>query len=168
MLAKKNAGTTATSNLKTRQRIERQSATTNTKIKMLRSRRLRSLTTHSTSVWRPRTTGQRFHSTLQPSTLDTGFRLSPRPLDNPFTTDLAYRRVLSWYLPPDVLKLITPQLEKFGKEAISDEVNEWIANAETQQPYVQTRDVFNNRYPYDRLVTSQGWKELGKWGIRNG
>lgn len=67
-----------------------------------------------------------------------------------------------------MLKSIEPQLKQFGDEAISEQVNEWIADAETNQPYVKTRDVFNNRYAYDRLMTSHGWKELGKWGIKNG
>lgn len=67
-----------------------------------------------------------------------------------------------------MLEYIAPELRKFGDEAVSDQVYEWIADAETNQPYVKTRDVFNNRYPYDRLVTSQGWKELGRWGIGNG
>lgn len=137
---------------------------------------LRTRPTHSFTVkvdiysrWKPTsTTAHRLQSTLQPATLETGFKLSPKPLDNPYTSDPAFQRVLSWYLPSKVLDSIEPQLKKFGDEAISEQVNEWIADAETNQPYVKTRDVFNNRYPYDRLVTSHGWKELGKWGIRNG
>lgn len=135
---------------------------------MLRTLRTRLSTAYSPSGLKPRIAGQRFQSTLRPSTLDSGFKLSPKQLGNPFATDLAYQRVLSWYLPPAVLDSITPQLKKFGDEALSDDVNEWIADAETQQPFVKTRDVWNNRYPYDRLVTSQGWKELGRWGITNG
>lgn len=94
--------------------------------------------------------------------------MSPKRLGNPYMTDPAFQRVLSWYLPSTVLKSIEPQLEQFGDEAISEQVDEWIADAETNQPHVKTRDVFNNRYPYDRLITSHGWKELGKWGVKNG
>ncbi|TKA67606.1 hypothetical protein B0A55_09781, partial [Friedmanniomyces simplex] len=64
--------------------------------------------------------------------------------------------------------VLQPRLQAFGKEAVSPQVNEWIADAERQQPYVKTRNVWGGKYAYDRLVTSTGWKELGKWGARNG
>jgi len=108
------------------------------------------------------------NSILKGATPDTGFTLSPPPLENPFTSDESYRRVLEWYLPRGIFEVVKPRLTKFAEEAVSEEVNEWISSAETQQPYVKTRDVWGKRYPYDRLVTSHGWKELGKWGARNG
>jgi hypothetical protein len=107
-------------------------------------------------------------STLIPSTIDTGFTLSLPPLPNPATSDRAYRRVLSWYLPQPILDQVTPPLNAFGKEAVSPQINEWIANAEREQPYIKTRNVWGAKYAHDRLVTSTGWKELGKWGIKNG
>lgn len=110
----------------------------------------------------------RYQSTLQPSTIDTGYILSLPPLPNPATSDNAYQRLLSWYLPPDLLQNLQPRLEKFGDEAVSNQINEWVSNAERQQPYVKTRNVWGAKYASDRLVTSHGWKELGRWGIRNG
>jgi hypothetical protein len=71
-------------------------------------------------------------------------------------------------LPDDVLAKISPDLRNFGAEAISDEINNWIGNAESQLPYIKTRNVWGARYEADRLVTSTGWKELGKWGLKNG
>lgn len=103
-----------------------------------------------------------------PSTIDTGFILSLSELPNPATTDIAYQRILSWYLPAQVLHTVQPRLVKFGEEAVSDRVNELISNAERQPPYVKTRNVWGEKYAYDRLVTSQGWKELGAWGAKNG
>lgn len=105
---------------------------------------------------------------LQPATTDSGFILGPSPLSNPFTSDLAFQRVLASYLPPATYSTITPHLTKFAEEAISPEVNDSIATAERQQPYVKQYDVFGRRYEVDRLVTSHGWKEVGKWGVRNG
>jgi hypothetical protein len=107
-------------------------------------------------------------ATSTPSTIDTGFILSLPKLPNPLTSDRAYQRILSWYLPEPVLDRVLPQLNTFGQEAVSDRVNEWISNAERQQPYVKTRNVWGEKYSHDRLVTSQGWKELGKWGAKNG
>lgn len=107
-------------------------------------------------------------SRIVPSTVDTGFILSVPPLANPYAADVAYQRVLRWYLPRSVLDVIAPQLRKFGDEAISERINRWVANAEKEQPYVKTHDVWGRRYPYDRLITSQGWKEVGAWGAKNG
>ena len=106
--------------------------------------------------------------TMKPSTVDSGFILSLPPLQNPYTSDSGYKRVLRAYLPPGILQAVEPQLTKFASEAISDEVYEWISNAEREQPYVKTRNVWGAQYPFDRLVTSNGWKQLGKWGSRNG
>ena len=107
-------------------------------------------------------------SILTPSTIDSGFILSLPKLPNPATSDPAYQRVLSWYLPTAVLDKLHPRLEKFGEEAVSDRINEWISNAEKQQPYVKSRNLWGEKYAYDRLVTSEGWKRLGEWGIKNG
>lgn len=107
-------------------------------------------------------------TSLQPATTDSGFILAPSPLSNPFTSDFAFQRVLASYLPPATYSAISPLLTEFAEEAISPEVNDWIANAERQQPYIKQYDVFGRRYEIDRLVTSHGWKEVGKWGVRNG
>ena len=114
------------------------------------------------------TSGRRHQSTPTPSTIDSGFILSPPKLPNPATSDPAYQRILSWYLPTPLLDRLRPRLEHFGQEAVSDQVNEWISNAERQQPYFKSRNVWGEKYAHDRLVTSQGWKDLGRWGISNG
>lgn len=60
-----------------------------------------------------------------------------------------------------------PQLTQLGAEAISERVREWSADAERNQPYVKSHNVWGKRYDYDRLVTSEGWKQLGHWGARH-
>ncbi|KAJ5296159.1 hypothetical protein PENANT_c021G05060 [Penicillium antarcticum] len=105
---------------------------------------------------------------LKSSTADEGFILSTPALENPYTSDAVFLRILQWYLPRDVLSKILSDLQHFGSEAISDETNGLIGNAETQLPYIKTRNVWGARYHADRLVTSAGWKGLGKWGIKNG
>ncbi|KAJ5545596.1 hypothetical protein N7494_003181 [Penicillium frequentans] len=103
-----------------------------------------------------------------PSTIDTGFILSPILLENPATCDRVFQRILEWHLPQDQLSKIAPNLTRFGSDAISKEMNSHIGNAEMQEPYIRTRNVWGARYDVDRLVTSTGWKELGKWGIKQG
>jgi hypothetical protein len=123
---------------------------------------------------------------LKPSTADEGFILSTPALGNPGTSDAVFLRILEckfltlfrkWskyllyyigHLPRDVLAKIYPDLQQLGSEAISDETNSLIGNAETQLPHIKTRNVWGARYDTDRLITSTGWKELGKWGIKNG
>lgn len=123
------------------------------------------------------------------ATADEGYFLTPSPLLNPEESDAVFQRILSGtrcnqsavkkqqgldanivaaYLPPDVLSSIKPNLNQFASEAISPQINGWIGNAETQQPYVKTRNVWGSRYDRDRLMTSEGWKQLGKWGLKNG
>ena len=106
--------------------------------------------------------------TLVPSTIDTGYRLQPAPLENPVKSDVYFQRVISWYLGPDIEKDVLPRLIRFGDEAVSDTVHTWIANAEKEEPYVKQYDAWGRRYPYDKLVTAEGWKRLGEWGANNG
>lgn len=120
------------------------------------------------SALRAAPTTRRTISTSCPSSIDSGFILSLPKLPNPATSDPAFQRVLSWYLPPTTLSRIQPQLTAFGEEAVSDRVNTWISNAERQPPYVKTRNIWGEKYERDRLVTSEGWKQLGRWGIENG
>ena len=110
----------------------------------------------------------RYQTAGNPSTIDAGFILSLPKLHNPATTDPAYQRILSWYLPQPLLNQLNPRLEKFGAEAVSDRINDWISNAESQPPYVKSRNLWGEKYAHDRLVTSEGWKRVGEWGIRNG
>ncbi|KAK4561566.1 hypothetical protein LTR86_004245 [Recurvomyces mirabilis] len=115
-----------------------------------------------------RTSSRKITSISRPSILDTGFSLSLPPLPNPVTSDPAFQRILSWYLPDETRSSIAPSLQAFGQEAVSPQIYEWISNAEREVPYVKTRNVWTGKYAYDRLITSTSWKELGRWGIRNG
>lgn len=77
-------------------------------------------------------------------------------------------RHVKGYLPQDVFREVENNLAKFGDEAVSSRTHHLIANAEKQQPYIKTHDVWGQRYDYDKLITSEGWKALGSWGARNG
>ncbi|KPI43779.1 putative acyl-CoA dehydrogenase AidB [Cyphellophora attinorum] len=102
------------------------------------------------------------------STVDTGYTLNASPLENPVTSDNVFQRIIAWYLPPHIRDEVVPQLIRFGEEAVSPRVNDWIANAEKQEPYVKQYDAWGRRYAVDKLVTSEGWKQLGVWGSKNG
>lgn len=61
-----------------------------------------------------------------------------------------------------------PELAKIAEEAASDPVKSWTCDAEVRQPYVKTHNVWGARYDVDKLVTSDGWKNLRTWGAQNG
>ncbi|THC90492.1 hypothetical protein EYZ11_010038 [Aspergillus tanneri] len=104
----------------------------------------------------------------QPASADHGHITRLEPLENTYVSDTTLQRVISWYLPSSTLGQVQPHLTQLGAEAISDQVREWSADAERNQPYVKSHNVWGERYDYDRLVTAEGWKQLGKWGARHG
>ncbi|GFG01712.1 hypothetical protein CNMCM6936_008807 [Aspergillus lentulus] len=104
----------------------------------------------------------------QPATADRGSFTSPEPLQNTYTTDTNLHRLLSWYLPSSTYQSIQSNLTQLGEEAISPQIREWSADAERNQPYVKGYNVWGQRYDYDRLITSEGWKQLSRWGARHG
>ncbi|KAL4905105.1 hypothetical protein BDW74DRAFT_185216 [Aspergillus multicolor] len=104
---------------------------------------------------------------LSPATATTGHFTRPAPLTNTHTSDSALQRLLKWYIPQH-LDSLTPELTRLGDEALSPRITEWCADAERNQPYVKGYNVWGERYPVDRLVTSEGWKRLGAWGQQNG
>ncbi|KAJ5617200.1 hypothetical protein N7537_002314 [Penicillium hordei] len=106
-------------------------------------------------------------SSPRPATADSGYITDPGPLENTYTSDPSLQRTLAWYLPSTTLQSVQPHLTQFGAEAISEQVREWSADAERNVPYVKSHNVWGKRYDYDRLVTTEGWKQLGKWGARN-
>ncbi|KAL3490507.1 hypothetical protein BJX62DRAFT_140673 [Aspergillus germanicus] len=105
---------------------------------------------------------------MPPATATTGHITRLPPLDNTYTSDPSLRRVLGWYLSPTYLPSLDSHLTTLGAEAISPQIREWSADAERNQPYVKGFNVWGEQYGVDRLVTSEGWKQLTKWGARNG
>ncbi|GIC89473.1 putative acyl-CoA dehydrogenase [Aspergillus udagawae] len=104
----------------------------------------------------------------QPATADRGSFTTPEPLQNTYTSDANLHRLLSWYLPSSTYQSIQSNLARLGDEAISPQIREWSADAERHQPYVKGYNVWGQRYDYDRLITSEGWKQLSRWGARHG
>lgn len=81
------------------------------------------------------------------------------------------RPLTNWllgYLPDDVLRAVMRDLARLAEEASSEEVMNWTSNAEKQQPYAKTHNAWGARYDVDKFVTSEGWKNLRRWGAQNG
>lgn len=64
--------------------------------------------------------------------------------------------------------MVEPHLAQFGEEAVSPQVFAWNSDAEANLPYVKKYNVWGQRYGYDKLITADGWKQLGKWGAKHG
>ncbi|KAK4861499.1 hypothetical protein LT330_003534 [Penicillium expansum] len=103
-----------------------------------------------------------------PATAESGTFTRLGKLPNTYTSDTSLQRMLGWYLPAETLKSVEPHLAQFGEEAVSPQVLGWNIDAETNLPYVKKYNVWGQRYGYDKLVTAEGWKQLGKWGAKNG
>lgn len=87
----------------------------------------------------------------------------PTPkLENPFTDDVAFARILEQYLPAEVKSRADGELNGLSQFAISKEAMDWVADTEHSPPQVQHWDSWGEKK--DELVTSQGWKNAWRWG----
>ncbi|KAJ5921612.1 hypothetical protein N7454_009086 [Penicillium verhagenii] len=102
-----------------------------------------------------------------PATAESGYITQPAPLENTYTSDSSIQRSLKWYVPSALLHSVEPHFIQLGAEAVSEKIREWTADAERNQPYVKSHNVWGKRYDYDRLITTEGWKQLGHWGARH-
>lgn len=105
--------------------------------------------------------------------LDTAFlRVLSCMLNHGYTVRrimaIQYILTITGYLPDEILTAVKPELARFAQEASSEQILNWTTNAEKQQPYVKTHNAWGARYDVDKMVTSDGWKNLRRWGARNG
>ncbi|KAG9242254.1 very-long-chain acyl-CoA dehydrogenase [Calycina marina] len=103
-----------------------------------------------------------------PSSADAGTFMKVPELKNQYFDDTSLNRVLSLFLPIESRHVIAKDLERFGDEVMSPKVMDWVTDAERNVPYLKGsgRDAFGQRT--DELVTSQGWKNLQRMGLKEG
>ncbi|KAM3416253.1 hypothetical protein BST61_g7859 [Cercospora zeina] len=101
-----------------------------------------------------------------PSSGTAGFFQTPPALVSSFEDDVTLQRVFRFYLPSSTQQKVAPDLDRFSKLVLSPQIRAWGAEAERNTPYVKQHDDFGNRV--DELVTSAGWQELQKLGIKEG
>lgn len=89
-------------------------------------------------------------------------RCTPK-LESSYRDDVAFARLLDLYLPPEVKKRAEGELAGLADAAVSQQAMDWVADAEHCPPQVQHWDSWG--YKKDELVTSQGWKNLWRFGI---
>lgn len=86
-------------------------------------------------------------------------------LGNEFTDDRFLRDYLTSNLPEDVLKEITPDLERFGKLVATDFIV-WAREAEMNPPQLTQFNAWGQRV--DEITVSQGWLELERVAAEDG
>ena len=70
------------------------------------------------------------------------------------------------FLPNNVKSSISNDLSTFGTTVLEQKVLGWTADAETHPPRLEAWDIWGQRQ--DRLVTSEGWRNLQALGISEG
>ncbi|KAF8420528.1 hypothetical protein EV426DRAFT_612629 [Tirmania nivea] len=121
---------------------------------------------------------------LKHSSASTGFFQEPPKLGNQFEDDVAFQRILSFYLPSQLSESrdFHQDLFRLAQFSTSEKVAKWIEDAERNLPRLESEnpskeeilDVWgrkkgagldkNGRF----LKTSEGWRKLGEWGAREG
>ncbi|KFY15821.1 hypothetical protein V492_01750 [Pseudogymnoascus sp. VKM F-4246] len=89
-------------------------------------------------------------------------RTTPK-LESPYLDDVAFARLVDLHLPPEVKKSAEVELARLGDAAVSQQLMGWVADAESSPPHIQHWDSWGEEK--DGLVTSQGWKNLWRFGI---
>lgn len=103
---------------------------------------------------------------MKAATATTGFFQTKPALKNQYSNDHSLVRTLEFFLPKHVFQQAEPELFDLGQHVVSPIVFEWIADAESNLPYIQQQDTWGN--PLNKLVTSEGWKRLKAFGIKHG
>lgn len=67
-----------------------------------------------------------------------------------------------------MLKSVEESLVTLAEEARSKPILAMQCNAEKNQPHVRTHDSWGRRLDVDQLITSEGWRFMGKWGASRG
>ncbi|CAK9781810.1 acyl-CoA dehydrogenase [Cutaneotrichosporon oleaginosum] len=103
------------------------------------------------------------------ATSTTGFfQVQPIVL-NQWDEDTGLARVAGLFLPPKLAATLQPKLRSFAADVITPQIYDWIANAEHDLPYIAGSGftAFGSPKP-NSLVTSDGWKQLQAFGLREG
>ncbi|KAK3308020.1 acyl-CoA dehydrogenase/oxidase [Chaetomium strumarium] len=105
---------------------------------------------------------------MEPSSSNTGFFQQQPVIKNQFHDDVSLQRITRLFLPHPVRDQISPEAAQLGDEVLTQQVFDWVIDAERSQPYLRGsgRDAFGK--PKSELVVSEGWRKLQEFGFRKG
>ncbi|KXX76927.1 putative acyl-CoA dehydrogenase AidB [Madurella mycetomatis] len=105
---------------------------------------------------------------MEPSSSNTGFIQKQPVIKNQFHDDASLQRIIKLFLPRSILDQISPEAARLGDEVLSQQVFDWVTDAERNQPYLRGsgRDAFGK--PKSELVVGEGWRKLQDFGFEKG
>lgn len=103
---------------------------------------------------------------MKGATATTGFFQERPVFENQFSVDHTLNRVLEHFCPQFVAIRAFPELRQLGDDVIAPDVFEWMANAETNLPFIVHYDTWGR--PLNKLVTCHGWKQLKSMAAAKG
>ncbi|GAB1315062.1 Acyl-CoA dehydrogenase/oxidase [Madurella fahalii] len=105
---------------------------------------------------------------MEPSSSNTGFIQKQPVIRNQFHDDASLQRITKLFLPRSILDQISPEAARLGDEVLSQQILDWVTDAERNQPYLRGsgRDAFGK--PKSELVVGEGWRKLQDFGFEKG
>lgn len=123
---------------------------------------------------------------MEASSSNTGFIQKQPIIRNQFHDDTSLQRIVKRmspcpiaytvssmltvlvFLPHSILDQISPEAARLGDEVLSQQVLDWVTDAERNQPYLRGsgRDAFGK--PKSELVVGEGWRKLQDFGFEKG
>ncbi|KAK3995139.1 hypothetical protein QBC44DRAFT_34041 [Cladorrhinum sp. PSN332] len=105
---------------------------------------------------------------MEPSSSNTGFFQQQPVIKNQWHDDVSLQRVAKLFLPPPLLDKISPEISKLGDQVLTQQIFDWVTDAERNQPYLRGsgRDSFGK--PKSELIVTEGWRKLQDFGISKG
>ncbi|KAK4251766.1 acyl-CoA dehydrogenase/oxidase [Corynascus novoguineensis] len=105
---------------------------------------------------------------MQPSSSNTGFFQQQPIIRNQFHDDVSLQRITKLFLPSSVLDQTSSEISQLADDVLSQQVFDWITDAEHSQPYLRGggRDAFGK--PTNELVVTEGWRRLQDLGFQKG
>lgn len=102
----------------------------------------------------------------KPSSSTDGFFQAAPSVQPQHLDDLAFQRALTLFLPTPILDSLTPELSSFSQKVLIPRLMTWVHDAEHNPPYTKSFSTWGERH--DVLITSEGWRKLQAFGIREG
>jgi len=122
---------------------------------------------------------------LEPSSANAGFIQNQPIIKNQFHDDVSLKRVVKRvcpfptpirscidvvlvFLPSSILDRVGPEIAELGDQVLSQQIFDWVTDAEKNQPYIRGsgRDAFGR--PRCELVVAEGWRKLQDFGFEKG
>ncbi|KAK4168095.1 acyl-CoA dehydrogenase/oxidase [Cladorrhinum sp. PSN259] len=105
---------------------------------------------------------------MEPSSSNTGFFQQQPVIKNQWYDDISLQRVAKLFLPPTLVDKVSPEISKLGDEVLTQQIFDWVTDAEHNQPYIRGhgRDSFGK--PKSELIVTEGWRKLQEFGLSKG